>query len=327
MAAIVGLSLLAALLFASASAMQQRVAAAAEHGRGRPLKLVGQLLQRRWWLTGWGVNALGFFAQTAALKVGNVAVVQPMLTTELLFAVPLATVRTDTRPARRDWIGAAAVCAGLVVFLRVRGAAPLDQGTPDRDRFLATVPFAGALVVLLAVATLHPRRHLSDHGHVARPVVAFVLGAAAGVCFAYSAALIVLTTADLFGPGVAATATDWPGYALAGSTAVGILLEQQAFSIGTLAPALAAMTTTNPVVAYALGITAFHIRAPGTWSAWTGLLGAGALVAGGVWLLANSPTAHHQPGRQDGSERAGPATAELVQRIAAHDTTRRPRSN
>ena len=320
MAAIVGLSLLAALLFASASAMQQRVAAG-EHGRGQPLKLVGRLLQRRWWLTGWAVNALGFFSQTAALKVGNVAVVQPLLTTQLLFTVPLATVRTDTRPARRDWIGAAAVCAGLVVFLRVRGAAPLDQGTPDRDRFLATVPFAGALVALLAVATLHPRRHLSEHGHVARPLLAFVLGIAAGICFAYTAALIVLTTADLFGPGVAATATDWPGYALAGSTATGILLEQQAFAIGTLPPAVAAMTITNPVVAYAIGISAFHIRPPDTWSGWTGLLGAAVLVATGVWLLANSPTAHRQPGRQDDFDRASAADADLTQRIAA----KRPR--
>jgi drug/metabolite transporter (DMT)-like permease len=278
-AAIIGLSLLAALLFATASAIQQRAAASE-----------------------WGVNAMGFFSQTAALKVGNVAVVQPLLTTQLLFAVPLATVRTGTRPARRDWIGAAAVCAGLVVFLRIRGAAPLDQGTPDRERFLATVPFAGAAIAVLAIATLHPRRQLSDHGHAARPVIAFLLGVAAGICFAYTAALIVLTTADLFGPGVAATATDWPGYALAGSTAIGILLEQQAFSIGTLPPAVAAMTITNPVVAYMIGIAAFHITPPDTWSAWTGLLGAAVLVAGGVGLLAGSPTAQRRP---DGSEPAG----------------------
>jgi drug/metabolite transporter (DMT)-like permease len=298
-AAIVGLSLLAALLFATASAMQQRVAAG-EQGRGRPLTLVRRLLRRRWWLAGWGVNAMGFFSQSAALKVGNVAVVQPLLTTQLLFAVPLATVRTETRPARRDWIGAAAVCVGLVVFLRIRGAAPLDQGTPDRDQFLETVPFAGAAIALLAIATLHPKRGLSDHSR-ARPVTAFLLGIAAGICFAYTAALIVLTTADLFGPGVAATATDWPGYALAGSTAIGILLEQQAFSIGTLPPAVAAMTITNPVVAYIIGIAAFHIPPPDTWSAWAGLLGAAALVAAGVGFLASSPTAQRRP---DGSEPA-----------------------
>jgi drug/metabolite transporter (DMT)-like permease len=317
-AAIVGLSLLAALLFASASAMQQRVAAREEQqrvaarekqGRAEPLKLVRRLMRSRWWLAGWGVNAAGFFSQSAALKVGNVAVVQPLLTTQLLFAVPLATARTGVRPARRDWVGAAAVCAGLFVLLRVRGAAPLDQATPDRARFLATAPLGGAAVALLAVAALRPRRWAADRDGAARPLVAFVLGIAAGVCFAYSAALIVLTTADLFGPGVAATATDWPGYALAGSTAIGILLEQQAFSVGTLAPALAAMTITNPVVAYAIGVVAFHIPLPETWSAWAALLGAAVLVAAGVWLLANSPTAQRRPDSFEPSAPTSPNAA------------------
>ncbi len=291
MAAIVGLSLLAAFCFAAASAIQQR-AAAREGVKGRPIALVRRLLRRRAWLAGWGVNVIGFFSQTAALRIGNVAVVQPLLTTQLLFAIPLATTGMKVRPTKHDWAGAAAVCAGLVLFLQVRGAAPL-HAHPDRDRLLETIPFAGAVVGVLAAASLHPRRQLKKGGHAPRPVLASVFGVAAGVCFAYTAAFIVLTSSDLLDRGVLETAVDWPGYALAGSTALGIILEQQAFSVGTLPPALSTMTIVNPVVAYVLGIVAFHTRPPQTSAAWAGLLCSAVLVSAGVWLLANSRTAQH----------------------------------
>lgn len=293
---VVGLSLLAAFVYALGAALQQR-AAAREGIRRKPLTLIGRLVRRRLWLGGWLINVSGFFVQAAALRVGNVAIVQPLLTTELLFAVPLSTMRAQRRAARRDVAGAIAICAGLATFLQVHGAAPLDQGRADRARLLTTLPFAAAFVLLLAATTiaLHPRAgHVAaSHPHVARPMAAAVLGTAAGICFAYTAAFIVLTTTNLLGPGVLATARDWPGYALAGSTATGIVIEQQAFATGTLPPALSTMTIANPVVSYVIGIVAFHISAPEAASAWAGLAGAAALIAIGVWLLATSPTARH----------------------------------
>lgn len=304
MAVVVLLSLLAAFLFASASAIQQRVASD-EGLRGKPLALVRRLVQRRRWLGGWGVNVAGFFSQTAALRLGSVAVVQPVLTAQLLFAVPLATIGTPLRPSRRDWFGAAAVCAGLAVFLQVRGAASLHDTHPDRARLLESLPAAAAFVVLVSVIGLLPRRALRE-SHTAHPFRAALLGVGAGVCFAYSAAFIVLTTADLLGPGVAATARDWPGYALAGSTACGIVVEQQSFSLGTLPPALATMTITNPVVAYVIGIIAFQTPTPRTADAWAGLLGGGALLAVGVWLLASSPTARHSNAEPDEAKAGQP---------------------
>jgi hypothetical protein len=53
------------------------------------------------------------------------------------------------------------------------------------------------------------------------------------------------------------------------------------------------MTIVNPVVAYVLGIVAFHTRPPQTSAAWAGLLSSAVLVSAGVWLLANSRTAQH----------------------------------
>ncbi len=292
MVAVVVLSLLAALLFASASAIQQRVAS--DQGiRDRPLTLVRRLLRHRRWLSGWGVNVFGFFAQTTALRLGSVAIVQPLLTAQLLFAVPLGTIGTPLRPHRRDWSGAVAVCAGLAFFLQMRGAASLHDTRPDRTVLLESLPIAAAFVLTLTAVGLLPRHALRGESRHAHPVRAALLGVGAGTCFAYTAAFIVLTTADLLGPGVGATARDWPGYALAGSTACGIVIEQQAFSLGTLPPAVATMTVTNPVIAYVIGILAFQTPAPRAADAWLGLVGSGALLTIGVWLLAGSRTAQH----------------------------------
>jgi hypothetical protein len=122
-----------------------------------------------------------------------------------------------------------------------------------------------------------------------RPVRATLIAVAAGVCFAVSAAMIKLTSDDLIQRGVAATARDWPGYTLAVSTLTGLLLEQGAFAAGSLPAAVAAMSITNPIVSYMLGVFAFGVAAPTTVSSLAGLAGAGALICIGAVGLAHSP--------------------------------------
>jgi drug/metabolite transporter (DMT)-like permease len=283
---VVCLSLVAAFLFAAAAAIQQRVASRADlhELHGRPFALMSRLLRRPMWLAGWGTNATGFFAQSAALQLGGVAIVQPLLTTQLLFAVPLGTFRTPRRPSRADWLGTLAVCGGLVVFFQGRAAASLD-GHVHRGVLLVTIPFAAAFIAGLSAIGL-PQR-------IAMPgaVRAAILGVAAAVAFAYSASFIVLTTHDMIGPGIAHTATDWPGYALAVSSVTGILIGQHAFAVGTLPPALATMNIVNPVTSYVLGVTAFGTPLPNSVMEWIALAAGGVLVSAGVWALAASPTA------------------------------------
>ena len=104
-----------------------------------------------------------------------------------------------------------------------------------------------------------------------------------------------LTTADLLHRGVPATATDWPGYCLAGSTALGLLLEQQAFTAGSLPVAIAAMTMTNPTASYLLGVLAFEADVPTGPRALAMLLAAGLLLVLGVVGLAHGPAGQHDP--------------------------------
>jgi drug/metabolite transporter (DMT)-like permease len=298
MLVVVFLSVLAAFLFALSAAVQQRAAQqnsrpySAQQTGSRlmivflPLiQLARRLVRSPLWLAGWTINLVGFMAQAVALHLGSVAVVQPLLVTQLLFALPLAAAWNHRRLTRWDWLAASAVCGGLVVFLAVRGIAPLDAD-PDRWRaFLAIVSAAGLVCLLVAAAAGRP-----PFQH------AFLIATAAGVCFAITAVLIKLTATDLVERGVVATALDWPGYVLAASTLIGLVLEQGAFAAGSLPTAVAAMTITNTLASYTVGVLAFHTVLPTSPGALAALAGAGALICLGVVGLAQCQERQPQAG-------------------------------
>ncbi|MBB5912435.1 hypothetical protein BJY24_001302 [Nocardia transvalensis] len=286
MVLVVALGVLAAFLFAAAGFLQQRAArdVVAEQPRAARVPglsmLMRRLLRSRTWLRGWLTNLAGFGTQAAALQVGSVAAVQPLMSTQLLFAVPLEAAGRRRWPNPRDLLYALLVCAGLAVLFSVEGAAPLS-GDPERDRvLLATVSAAGLVALLAAASTRCSIR-----------VAANTVAVAAGICFAMSAVFMKLTTQDLLHRGVPATAVDWPGYLLALSTLTGLLLEQAAFAAGPLPWAIAAMSVTNPVVSYLVGILAFRVEIPVSPGALAGIAVAGALVAWGISGLAHSPLA------------------------------------
>jgi drug/metabolite transporter (DMT)-like permease len=296
----VGFAVLAAFLFAGSASLQQHAAhlevyqQRAANGQGGAgnrtvvffalIQLLRRLVHSPLWLIGWFTNLFGFLVQAAALHFGSVALVQPLLITQLLFALPLASVWRRRWPQRRDWLSGLLICVGLIVFLAVRGVAPLED-EPDRSRLLFCVFVSLVLVGMLVLASAGrpPLAHAS------------MLAVAAGLCFAVSAAMIKLTTEDLIRHGVAATARDWPGYALLASTVSGLLLEQGAFAAGSLPSAVAAMTITNPVASYLLGVFAFGAQPPTDAGPLTALAGAGALIFAGAVGLAHSPIVRRDP--------------------------------
>jgi drug/metabolite transporter (DMT)-like permease len=276
----VGFSLVAAFLFAAAAALQYRAARRAVHGGSDASAahgLLRRLVRDPVWLTGWAVNLAGFCAQAIALHFGSTAIVQPLLVTQLVFTIALGTVGTGRRPARLDLLGGIAVSAGLAVLFTVPGAIP-PEGEPSRPRiFLAGLIAAPLIVVLSRAAWLRKG-----------PVRAALLGVCAGLCFAATAVLIKLTTADLVHRGVAATAVDWPGYALAGSTLLGLVIEQRAFAAGSLPAAMTAMTMTNPIASYLVAALAFQTLPPRTAAAFAAVSVSVVLLTGGVALLSRS---------------------------------------
>lgn len=284
----VGFALLAAFLFAAAAAIQYRAArraAGGGSGAAAASGLIRKLVRDPLWLVGWGVNLAGFMSQALALHLGSTGLVQPLLVTQLVFTILLGTVGTGCLPARTDLLGATAVSGGLALLFTVPGAIP-PEGEPSRPRLVLAGLLAVPLVLLLAqAASLR-----------AGPVRAALLGVCSGLMFAGSAVLIKLTIGDLVHRGVAATAADWPGYMLAGTTLLGLVLEQRAFAAGSLPVAMTAMTMTNPVASYLLAVFAFHTQPPHSAFAFAAVAVSAAMLTAGVAALSRSPAAARRAG-------------------------------
>jgi len=285
------LGLLAAILFAASAALQQHAARVAVHAVPDPpektgitvalpvLRTARRLVRDRVWLLGTASNVCGSLVQAAALYFGSVAVVQVLLVTQLVFTLWLSALWDHRRPGLRELGSALAISGGVAIFLSVPGTAP-EAGAVDRWRVLIATACAGAFVGLLVLIAAGRRR----------AVRAVPIAVGAGVFFAISAALLKITTDDLLQRGVAATAVDWPGYLLAAANASGFVLEQDAFATGSLPSAVTAMTITNPLASYFVGVLAFHAHFPRSPGGLAALTGAAALVALGVTGLAQSPT-------------------------------------
>jgi len=75
------------------------------------------LLRNPMWLAGWGALAGGFVFQALALHAGQLSVVQPLLVTELVFALALRRVWLHQPIRVVTWWAATLTCVSLSLFL------------------------------------------------------------------------------------------------------------------------------------------------------------------------------------------------------------------
>ncbi|SQD99327.1 MULTISPECIES: DMT family transporter [unclassified Parafrankia] len=286
MPAVVPVSLLASFLFASSAALQQRAAGRssfakrADSAHAVPgVGLLAELVQDRLWVLGWTANISGFCVQAAALHLGSVAEVQPLMVCQLLFALPLGLIGTGRRMSATAWWGAAGICAGLAALLSARGDLPAAGGV-DRPRLLLTI---GAMVLVAGVLTMVSL----GRSPTARAVL---FGVAAGMVYALTAVLMKESADRLVTDGFVATAADWCGFGLAAATLSSLLLGQAAYASGPLAPALTAMNITNPMISCLLAVLLYAAPVPSTTFQLLGVTVGAALIVTGVVLLARTPT-------------------------------------
>lgn len=274
----IALAIAAAFMFAFSASLQQSAARAALLAKPREHKviaafgLLGTLVRNKFWLTGLIVNVFAFAAHAAALHFGSIGVVQAVLVSQLLFALPFAARRRNKRLLRRDWFGTALVCAGLVTL----ASRHIPHGEVDSD----ALPVAVAIVVTAIVVLVGLARLAAGHAQTRTALVAV----AGGCCFSTTAVLVVLATDQL--PRISL-----PLVGICCTTVIGGLLAQEAFASGSLPTALTAMTITDPVLSYIAGTTLFFTAtSPNP----VQLGAAAALVVAGIVALANSPTLHDE---------------------------------
>lgn len=241
-------------------------------------RLMTHALRKRGWLIGFGLLLCVFILQASALRVGQLSVVQPVLTTELIFLVAILAVGFHRTIGWRELLGILAIVAGLAGFFASASPAA-GQGQPDSRAWVAVsaVTVACALV-LVAAGRAGPRWWR-----------AAALGAASSVLFAYNAVLTKTLTTLLRDGGWAHVFESWEPYLLALSGAAGLFLLQSALHAGPITVSRATNLIVNPLVSILIGITAFSERLrPGAGFIVLDLL-AVAVMCGGVVVLIRSP--------------------------------------
>jgi drug/metabolite transporter (DMT)-like permease len=195
----------------------------------------------QWWL-GSIVSALGFGLQAAALGFGSVLLVQALLVTSLLFALPINARLTHRRVTRWEWTWAALVAAAIAVIVIV-GNPTAGHSRASLETWTAVIAVLGpALVLCVAGARIWS-------GPVSAVLLAVVSGALWGVF-----AVLTKGVVDRLDDGLWALLRTPELYAWALVAIAGTAWQQSSFRAGALTASLPTMTVTEPVVGSALGI-------------------------------------------------------------------------
>ena len=228
--------------------LQQNAAQPEPDSRFLSLRLILDLFHQPRWLLGIGCMVAGQIL--AAWSIGNLslAFVEPLLTTNLVFALVLAV--PIAKATLRFWeiFGAVVLCAGVALLSAARSAKPIGLSFGS----VAHWP-AAAVIAAIAFAACRPCGGVrAGAGAADRD--------AAGLVFGIQDALTRQTLEILQSNGVGAMFTTWAPYALVGAGATGIWLMQSAFNSGPLPLSLPAIAAGEPLVGMLLGVLVFGDR-------------------------------------------------------------------
>jgi drug/metabolite transporter (DMT)-like permease len=270
----------AALVFGVTSVAEQRSTKRVKQERtGSPRILLDLVRQPLWDIAIVG-TVIGFALQVVGLKYAPLAVVEPILVFDLVFAVLIAAyLRRSADPVMLA--GVAACVAGVAGFLVI--ARPTAGS--------GSVSLAEAIWLAVgAVAAVTACLMVGQSSDTLRPLA---LALATGICYGLSAFLIKVVTSEASHGGFGHVLTDWPIYALAVAGPVGFVLNQDAFQSGTfIAPVMAIITASDPLISIALAYALLNEKVSSSPAAIAGEIICLILMTVGIVLIArHSPQA------------------------------------
>ncbi|GLW57799.1 DMT family transporter [Kitasatospora phosalacinea] len=268
------LALGAACCLGAGFVLQQHAAQRAPSGDLLRWRLLLDLLRMPDWLLGIAFMIGGQALSALALSQGEVALVEPLLATNLVWAMLLARRITGTRLGRPGWIGVALIALGVTAFIAAgqpRGGGP---GAGPLRYWLVFGIVSGLALLLVAVARRLP---LFEE--------ATLLALAAGLLYGLQDALTRSTFDRIDQDGAAAALVSWPPYTVVGLGVIGLLLVQSAFEAAPLRMSLPALTAAQPLagIACAVGFLGDRLRVTPGALAWQSA-GLAAIVVGVVVL-------------------------------------------
>ena len=273
-----GLTLLAALMIGAGFVIQQHAAEREPDSRFLSLRLMTDLLRTPRWVA--GILCMIAGQVLAAWSIGHLslAFVEPLLTTNLVFALVLAVPLAKASLKFGEIFGAAVLCLGVALLSASRSAKPIGLSVGSVSHWPAAAAIAA--IAFIAVRAGWKRRSRTR---------AMLTGIGAGLVFGIQDALTRQTLQIQQSNGISGMLTTWAPYALVGAGATGIWLMQNAFSAGPLQVSLPAISAGEPLVGILLGVLVFGDRiqiTPGELAIQAG--GIAALVVG-VILVGRAP--------------------------------------
>ncbi|MDQ0603063.1 MFS family permease [Streptomyces canus] len=195
------------------------------------------------WLGGIALMVAGMVLGAIALGQGEISLVEPLLATNLLFAMALSRRQTKQSLGRQGWAGLLLLAGGVTAFI--------VAGEP-RGGTAVTAPFRhwliiGAMIGLALLLTTYAKRSRL----VAGPAL---LAVAAGLLYGVQDALTRVSGERFSEGGLVHVLTGWQPYAVLALGVTGLVLVQSAFETASLRMSLPALTAAQPLAGIICGV-------------------------------------------------------------------------
>ncbi|MBC9725818.1 DMT family transporter [Streptomyces sp. TRM68367] len=237
-------------------------------------RLLFDLMRVPRWLGGIALMVVGMALGAMALGQGELSLVEPLLATNLLFALALSRRQTRQPLGRQGWAGLALLAGGVTTFI-VAGQPRGGTAVTDPLRHWLII---GVMLGLALLLTAHARRSRLGSGPV-------LLALAAGLLYGLQDALTRVSGQRFSEGGLVELVSGWQPYALLALGVTGLVLVQSAFETASLRASLPALTAAQPLagIACGIGFLGDRLRTDTGALAWAAA-GLAAIVAGVVLL-------------------------------------------
>lgn len=230
--------------FALSTSLQHRAVTSSTASSRRSSGLFKVLVQSPAWLLGLLAGGLAFALHAVAVQHGALAVVQPLMVSGLVFALPVRAALDRQRPKKSDIAWATVTATGLALFVIASNPATGVGGSRN-------VPAIVFIVVGFSAAFAFSRIGVKSTSAKRRGVL---LGSAAGILFGLVAGILKIVVLDVAGGHV----NYWAISVLLVLGVWGVGLNQRAYEVAPLSVSMPVLNVVDVVVAIAFGFYVFH---------------------------------------------------------------------
>ncbi|MFJ2604989.1 DMT family transporter [Streptomyces sp. NPDC087425] len=223
--------------------LQQNAAQHAPLGDFLSPRLLLDLMKMPRWLGGIALMVAGMVLGAIALGRGEISLVEPLLATNLLFALALSRHQTRQSLGRQGWAGLVLLAGGVTAFIL---AGEPRGGTAISD------PLRHWLIIGVMVGTALLLTGYAKRSRMNRAPV--LLALAAGLLYGVQDALTRVTGQRFAAGGLTEVLTGWQPYTVLAIGVTGLILVQSAFETAPLRMSLPALTAAQPLAGIVCGV-------------------------------------------------------------------------